>query len=220
MNNSFLIIGLGKFGLTLTRRLVAEGKDVVVIDRVKSAIDEVADIVTCGICGDPTDEEVLRAAGVQLCDVAIISIATPIDDSALITVLLKDKFKIKTVIARAGSENHTLVLKKLGADAVIFPEKDLAENLAYRLSHSQISRYIELSRTGRIVELALPEKWEGKSIVELRLRQKYGVTVVAVTGPKGEEDYSPDPTVPLYAGEKLILIGNEENIGKIVDAQS
>ena len=211
---SFCINGLGRFGQTLARSLAQTDHQVLVIDESDDVINAISDIVTNAVVGDPTNEAVLRAAGVNDYDCVVVATAGNTNDSILTTLTLKD-MGVKQVVARASSDQHRRVLEKLGADMVVFPEKDMGEKLVGLLDRNNVLEYIEFSETHAIVEVAVPEKWVGKSLAELSVRKKYGVTVLAVNDPKSGMNISPDPYKPFAADETVALLGEITAIDRI-----
>lgn len=210
---SFAIIGLGRFGQTLAVNLAKTGHQVLVIDIDEDIINVMADTVTNAVVGDPTNEAVLRAADVHEYDCAVVATAESINDSVLITILLKE-IGVKQVVARAGSEQHARVLEKIGADMVVFPERDMGEKLVHILDRNNVLEYIEFSDTHSIVEVAVPKAWIGKSLVELNVRRNYGVTVLAVGDDRGT-NISPDPNRKFRGDETVALLGENKDIDKI-----
>lgn len=213
---SFCIIGLGRFGQTLAMTLVKNGHQVMVIDRSPEIINILADVVTNAVIGDATSEAVLRASGVKNYDCAVVCLSQNINDSILATLLLKD-IGVPKVVARANSALHKKVLEKIGADQIVFPEEDMGEKLAYTLEKINVLEYIEFSRDYSIVEVKIPKSWEGKTIVELDVRKKYSITVIAVTdGKNGVVDISPSLTRPFEEGDTITVVGADKNIDKFV----
>lgn len=211
---SFCIIGLGRFGQTLAVNLARTDHQVLVIDSDDNIVNAMSDIVTNAVVGDPTNEAVLRAAGVRDYDCVVIASAESINDSILITLTLKE-MGIPQVVARASSDQHRRVLEKIGADMVVFPEQDMGEKLVGILDRNNVLEYIEFSDKHSIVEVALPEKWVGKSLAELDVRRQYGVTVLAVSDPDSGMNISPDPTKPFTGNETVALLGENTAIDKI-----
>ncbi len=211
---SFAIIGLGRFGQTLAVNLAKTGHQVLVIDIDENVINVIADTVTNAVVGDPTNEAVLRAADVHEYDCAVVATAENINDSVLITILLKEN-GVKQVVARAGSEQHARVLEKVGADMVVFPERDMGEKLVHILDRNNVLEYIEFSDTHSIVEVAVPSAWVGKSLIELNVRRNYGVTVLALCGADGSTNISPDPNRKFRGDETVALLGENKDIDKI-----
>lgn len=211
---SFCIIGLGRFGQTLAVNLAKTEHQVLIIDENEEVINALSDTVTNAVVGDPTSESVLRAAGVEDYDCAVVATAENINDSILTTLALKD-IGIKQLVARASSDQHRRVLEKLGADMVVFPEQDMGEKLVGILDRNNVLEYIEFSDTHAIVEVAVPEKWVGKSLAQLDVRRKYGVTVLAVNAPESGMNISPDPTKPFSEDETVALLGEIAAIDRI-----
>ncbi len=212
---SFCIIGLGRFGQTLAVNLAKTDHQVLVIDIDEDIINVMSDTVTNAVVGDPTNEVVLHAAGVADYDCAVVATAESINDSVLTTILLKE-LGVKQVVARAGSEQHGRVLEKVGADMVVFPERDMGEKLVNILNRNNVLEYIEFSDTHSIVEVAVPASWVGKTLIELNVRRRYGVTVLAVSDAEtGDMNISPDPTKPFTGGEIVAILGENKAIDKI-----
>ncbi len=212
--HSFCIIGLGKFGHTMAVDLAEGGKQVMIIDSDPSLVTPLADLVTNALIADPTQESVLRASGVADYDCAVVCEAKNVNDSVLITIMLKE-LGVKYVVARAVNEGHKKVLSRVGADLVTFPEQDAAERLAFTLARDKVSEYMEF-KGYKLVEMLVPKKWQGKNLIELEIRAKYNVTVVAVTFTDGRVDASPAPTRKFAGGEKVTLVGDDHAIDSCI----
>ncbi len=210
---SFCIIGLGKFGTALAETLARDGKQVMIIDTDADKINSMADTVTNAIIGDPTNESVLRAAGVADYDCAVICMTTNVNDNILLTIMLKE-LGIKKVVVRAINEGHQKVLKRIGADLIVFPEKDMGEKLAFMLGRDNVTEFIEFHGY-QIVEIKVPDDWEGKNLIELEIRRKYGVTVLAINDESGNVDVSPMATRVFKKGERMSVIGTDRDIEKL-----
>ncbi len=212
---SFCIIGLGRFGQTLAKNLANTGHQVLVIDIDEDVINVMSDIVTNAVVGDPTNEAVLHAAGVADYDCVVVATAESINDSILTTILLKE-IGVKQVVVRAGSEQHERVLEKIGADMIVFPERDMGEKLVNILDRNNVLEYIEFSESHSIVEVTVPQKWVGKNLIELDVRRRHGVTVLAVGDAEtGDMNISPDPTRPFTGTETVAILGENKAIDKI-----
>ena len=209
---SFCIIGLGKFGTTLAEQLAKEGKQVLIIDTDADRVNALSDVVTNAVIGDPTNETVLRSAGVADYQCAVVCI-TNVNDNILMTIMLKE-LKIKKIVARAINEGHQKVLEKIGADLIVFPERDTGEKLAFLLSRDNVTEYIDFHGY-RIVEIRVPDSWEGKTLVELEIRKKFNVTVLAVISKDGKADVSPDPNRVFSKGEQMSVLGTEKSVAKL-----
>ena len=212
--NSFCVIGLGKFGYSLALSLAANEKQVMVIDTDEDKISEIADFVTNAIIGDPTNEAVLRASGVKDYDCAVVCFTENINENILLTIMLKE-IGVKTVIARAINDGHQRVLERIGADMVVFPEKDMGEKIGFRLAKDNVTEYIEFAGY-TLIEMVVPPSWMGKSIIEVNVRRRFGVNIIAITDKDGKVDVSPLPTREFTDGDKVSVIGSEENIEKIM----
>ena len=211
---SFCIIGLGRFGQTLAENLARTDHQVLVIDEDGEIVNAMSDIVTNAVVGDPTNEQVLRAAGVSDYDCAVVASADNINDSILVTLILKE-IGVKQVVSRASSAQHRRVLEKIGADMVVFPEQDMGEKLVGILDRNNVLEYIEFSDTHSIVEIAVPDSWIGKTLSELDVRKRIGVTVLAVSDPVSGMNISPDPYKPFTENETVALLGENTAIDRI-----
>lgn len=210
---SFCIIGLGKFGMTLAESLAKDGKQVLVIDTDADKVNAIADTVTHAVIGDPTNESILRSAGVKDYQCAVVCMTTNVNDNILLTIMLKE-LGIKKVVARAANEGHQRVLAKIGADVIVFPEKDMGEKIAFMLGRDNVTEFIDFHGY-RIVELRVPNSWIGKTLVELEIRRKYGVTVLAVIGENDRAEVSPLPARAFSAGERISVLGTDKSVAKL-----
>ncbi|CAM2777694.1 TrkA family potassium uptake protein [Hathewaya histolytica] len=209
----YVVLGLGRFGTSVAETLYALGNDVLVIDADEERIQSVCDNVTHAIQADVTDEAALREVGARNFDVAIVSIGSDIQASIMATILLKE-LGIKEVVAKATNAMHAKVLRKIGANKVIFPEKDMGVRVAHGLVFSNILEYIELSPDYSIAEFLSPKEWHGKSLQELNLRSNYGINVMAIR--RGSEvDVSPSANETINSGDIIIAIGNIEDLKKM-----
>lgn len=209
---SFCILGLGKFGTTLAETLSKNGKQVLVIDADADRINAIAHNVTYAVIGDPTNERVLRSAGVKDYQCAVVC-TTEVNENILLTIQLKE-MGVQKVIARAINEGHHKVLEKIGADSIVFPERDSAEKLAFMLQKDNVTEYIDFHGY-RIVEVRVPHAWVGKSLVDLELRSKYGVTVLAVIHEDGVADIPPSPRRKFLEDELVSVLGTEKTVAKL-----
>lgn len=211
---SFCVIGLGKFGQAVAETLAAAGRQVMIIDIDSDKVTAMADIVTNAVIGDPTNETVLRAAGVADYECAIVCLNNNINASILLTIMLKE-MGVKKVVARAMNDGHRKVLEHIGADQIVFPEQDTGEKLGYMLTKNNITDFVEFSDY-KIIELSVPEEWIGKTLISLELRRRFKVNVVAVSRADGTVEVSPDPNREFVDGDRVSVIGTDEDIDKIV----
>lgn len=212
-SRQFIIIGLGRFGSSIAKTLYALGNDVLAIDESEEIVQEISDTVTHAVQADATDENVLKSLGIRNFEVAVIAIGSDIQSSIMATLLIKE-MGVKYVIAKAQNELHAKVLYKIGADRVVFPERDMGIRVAHNLFSSNILDYIELSPDYNIVELAALSKWEGKSLKELDLRSSYGINVMAIKR-SGDINVSPGAEDTINRGDILVVIGSNEDVSRI-----
>jgi trk system potassium uptake protein TrkA len=208
-----VVIGLGRFGSSIARTLYNLGYDVLGIDNNEEIIQALADSITHAVQADATDENTLKALGVRNFDVGIVSIGQDIQASILVTLILKE-LGIKFVVAKAQSELHGKVLYKIGADRVVFPERDMGVRVAHNLVSSNILDYIELSPDFSIVEIAAIPEWFEKSLRELDMRVKHGLNVMAIK--RNEEVIvSPKADDIILEGDILVVVGQNKDIEKL-----
>jgi len=210
----FLVVGLGRFGTSLAKTLYNLGYDVMGIDSNEEIIQNIADSITHAVQADATDENTLKALGVRNFDVAIVSIGNDIQSSILITIMLKE-MGIKYVVAKAQSQLHGKVLYKIGADRVVFPERDMGVRVAHNLVSSNILDYIELSPEYSIVEIAAIPAWHNKSLGQLDMRRKYGLNVMAIKRGNNDVKISPHADDLISENDVLVVVGRKSDIEKL-----
>ena len=204
MKKQFVVLGLGSFGASVAVTLQRLGCDVVAVDQDMECIDEIAEKVTYAIQGDIGDPDLLRSLGSKNFDGIVVASSENLEGSILATLEAKE-MGIPYILCKAHDERHAQVLRKVGADAVVFPEEEMGRNLA---------DWIELSPDYSIVETATPARWVGRTLKELDVRRTYEVNVV---GMKREDrvEISLDPDLPLEEEMILMLIGSNEALEKI-----
>lgn len=214
----FVIFGMGKFGRSVAQTLSDFGHDVLVIDKNEEIIQDVAEFVTHAVQADVTDTDTLKSLGIGNFDVAVIAISQDMQSSIMATLLVKE-LGVNYVMAKASNDIHKKVLEKIGADRVIFPEREMGNRIATNLVSDNIMDYIELSSDYSIVEIAALDAWVGKSLVELNMRATYGINVMAIRR-GGDVDISPGPQQKLKDSDVLIVIGSNADIQKISNANN
>lgn len=213
MKKQFVIIGCGRFGSSVSKTLCNMGYEVLVVDRNEETIQGIADQVTHAVQADATDENSIKSLGIRNFDVAVVTIGSNIQSSILVTLMVKE-LGVKYVVAKAQNELHAKVLYKIGADRVVFPEREMGVRVAHNLVSSNIMDYIELAPDYSIVEIATLEEWIGKSLRELNMRSTYGINVMAIKhGP--DIDISPRATDLIEEGDVLVVIGHNDDLQKI-----
>jgi len=210
---TYIVIGLGRFGKSVAARLYELGNEVLAIDASEENIQQISNFVTHAVVGDARDEAVLRALGVRNYDCAIVSIGGDLSASILITLALKE-LGVPAVICKASNELNKKALEKVGADRVIIPEREMATKLAQSLSSSNLLDFIELSSDYGIAEISVPESWVGKSIRELNVRAKYGVTILSFKQ-GGRMTVLPGVDEKIPEGTAVDVLGTNEQIAKM-----
>lgn len=212
-NNDFVVFGLGKFGRSVAYTLVENGKEVLAIDLNEEVIQEVSDNVTHAVQADVTDGDALKALGVGNFDVAVIAISNNLQASIMSTILAKE-LGVPYILAKAQNDIHKRVLEKVGADKVIFPEREIGVRIANNLISENFVDYIELSDDYSIVEIAVLDEWVGNTLKEINMRVTYGINVMAIR--KGDSiSITPGPDLVLQSSDVLVVIGSNDNLRKI-----
>jgi len=208
----FAVIGLGRFGGSLAKTLYNMGHEVLGVDVSAENTQRMMDQLTQCVQADSTDEEVLKSLGLRNFDAVVVSIGHDMQASILTTVLVKE-IGCKFVVAKANSALHGKVLEKIGADKVVYPERDMGERVAHSLSSSNVLDYIDVSSDYTIMEIVADEKFHGKTLGELSLRSKYGVNVMAIK--RGESiEATPEADDVITRGDVLILFGKQQSLKK------
>lgn len=215
----FVVIGLGNFGACIARSLAALGHDVIAIDKNASLVDSIGGEVTRAVVGDATNRATLERVGIADSDAAIISTGDDISACILATMTVQD-LHIKQIYAKVISEAHARIMDRLGVDEVVFPERDTAKSLAVRVSGSVgggvILNFVQLGQNFSLQEMGVPSAWEGKSIRELELRQRYDVTIVAVNDVLLQTiKASPNPDYVLKDTDTLMMAGENKALARL-----
>ena len=209
---SILLIGLGRFGRHIAMKLNDLKHQVMAVDSNEERVNAVLGYVTSALIGDSTSEEFLSSLGVGNFDACIVAIGDDFQSSLETTSLLKELGAGK-VIARASTGVQEKFLLRNGADEVVYPEKQLAAWTAIRCTSEHILDYIELDATHSIFELSIPEEWNGKTILQLDIRKKYGVNILGVRE-NGVLNMNITPDMTMDKGKSLLVLGNERSVQK------
>lgn len=210
---SVLIIGLGRFGRHIAKELYMRDVDCFGIDSKEELVDLAMPYLTNAQIGDATDEQFIESIGVDDYDCCIVTIGDDFKNSLVITTLLKE-CGAANVISKAGSDTHAKFLLKNGADEVIFTEEETAQRLATRLSYDNIFDCIELTDDYSIFEIGVPKDWAGKSIIELNVRSKYNINILATLN-EGILSPMPSPNHIFTPYERLMVLGEMKDIKKV-----
>lgn len=209
-NKTYAVFGLGRYGRAVASELAKGGAEVVAVDIDEEAVNDAADEIPVCKCADVTDENVLRQLGVKNFDIVIVAMAGNLEGSVMATMLLKQA-GVPTVIVKCADEMHKKILSKIGADKVLLPEVESGTRLAKNLLSSGFIDVIELSKDVLMVETEVRKDWIGKSLIELSLRKKYSMNVIAILK-NNEVMIDIDPKIPLDGDMKLIVIANPERL--------
>ena len=210
------VVGAGRFGMALAQSLAESGTEVLLIERNGSLVQAASGVVAYAVQGDATQARVLEEAGLKECDIAVVAVGSNIEVSTLATVICKE-LGIPRVIAKATSEMHGKILAKLGADQVIFPDRDSAHRLAHAIASNGAFDLLEISEGCSIAEIDVPESCREKTLAQADLRNKTGVTVLCIRrldeNPKKPRAVMiPGPNDQLHPDDKLIVFGTTKQI--------
>lgn len=210
----FIVVGCGRFGSSVARTLYQMGHDVLAIDADEDIVQHISEHVTHAVQADATDENSLRALGIRNFDVAVITIGADIQSSVMATLIVKE-LGIKYVVSKAQNEMHAKVLYKIGADRVVFPERDMGVRVAHNLVSSNILDYIELAPDFSIMEISALKEWHGKTLQDLNIRAKYGINVMALKKKNNEINVSPIARDVIEEGDIMVVIGHNNDLMKL-----
>ncbi|EQF62493.1 alanine dehydrogenase/PNT, C-terminal domain protein [Clostridioides difficile CD175] len=209
----YIVIGGGRFGSSVASTMHLLGHQVMAIDKNEDSVQSISDKVTHSLIVDVTDEQALRSLGLGNFDVAVVAIGSDIRASIMATLIAKE-MGVELIICKAKDELQAKVLYKIGADRVVFPERDMGVRVAHNLVSDNILDHIELDPEYSIVEIVTPNSWVGKTLIELELRARYEITVLAIKTGKNI-NVTPSPDEELTAGSILVIIGQNTSITAI-----
>lgn len=212
-NNSYAVLGLGRYGYAVAKELVESGAEVLVVDFDEDLINDVVDKFPICKCADITDADAMEQLGISNVDIVIVAVASSLETSVMATTLCKD-MGIKNVIVKCADEMQCKILSKIGADKVVLPEYESGRRLAKNLLSSSFVDILELTNNISLVEIDVKTEWVGKTLVELNLRKKYSINVIAI---QKDNDVSTeiDPNKPLEQTMKLIVVANRHKLEKM-----
>lgn len=212
-SKQYLVIGLGRFGASVAKTLSELDQEVLAVDSDQEHVDAIAPYITQAIQMDVTDESLLAGLAVKHFDAAIVSIGTDMRASVLVCLMLKEQ-GVPYLVAKANDDLHAKVLRKIGVDRVIFPERDMGARLARSIITPNVLDLMNLSNDYQILDIRLPQKWAGQTLLGLNVRQKYGVNVLAIH--RGERFLvAPAAEMPFEADDTLLVLGKREDIEKL-----
>ncbi len=212
ISKTYAVFGLGRYGRAVAEELVSSGVEVLAVDINQNNVNNAIENIPVCKCADITEPEAIKRLGIANIDVVIVAMASNLEASVMAVALCKEA-GVETVIAKCGSEMHQKILSRVGADKVVFPEKESGARLAQNLLTSGFSDMIELSDDVSMVQINIKDEWVGKTLIELSLRKKYSINVVAIRN--GTKIITTvDPTMPLEKGMELIVIANTSKLQK------
>lgn len=213
---NFVVIGLGMFGRTIATQLMSFGNHVLGIDSNEARVNEVIDELSEAIIADVRDDEALREAGVDQYDVAVIAIGADLESNVLCTMNVK-LLGVETIWAKAMNPTHHSILDRLGADRVIHPEVEMGQHVAQMLHNPLIRDYLSLGEDNYLVDLSIPESFEGKRLEELKLAEHEGIRLTGIMRGNEYLDGQDDQTV-LETDDKLLLLGRRDALRDFSDS--
>lgn len=208
-SDTYAVIGLGRFGSALARRLMERGREVIIVDRSEDAVRPLRELTQYAYVTDSLSREALLEMGIDGCGTVVIALTARIDLSILTALTVKN-LGVRRVIAKAAGSDHGEVLEKLGVE-VVYPERDMALRLADKLTKSSILDSIMLDDDIEIADFPVPERFAGKKILELPVRKKYGLNIIAIEH-DGKTEVQIDPQYEVEAGDTLVLIGHKDKL--------
>ena len=209
-NKQYIVVGLGRFGRAIAETLCEAGEEVLGVDMDMNLVEEMRDRITQAVQMDAMDREALTALGVKDFDVAFVTMGSDIRASGTITLMLKE-LGVKRVIAKAHDDFHGRMLEKLGADKVLFPERDMGRRIAHNLVSGNIIDYLELSPDYSMAEVRPKREWVGRALKDLQLRSRAGINIIAIKN--GESvDPMPQPDSVIRENDMLLVVARDETL--------
>ncbi len=215
---NYVVFGLGKFGRSVAETFAENGKEVLAIDIDEEIVSDIADTVTHAVQADATDEDALKSLGIGNFEVAVIAISNNLQASIMATILAKE-MGVKLIVAKAQNDVHRRVLEKVGADRIVFPEREIGVRIANNLISKNFVDFIELSEDYSIVEVGALKDWVGKSLKDLNMRVNYGLNVMAVRR-NDNLSITPGPDLVIESTDLLVVIGSNGDLRKIKEMAS
>lgn len=212
MEKQYAVLGLGSFGESVALTLENMGCDVLVMDDSYEKIQEISDKVSYAMKADVADPEALQSLGGRNLDGVVIAVSENLEAGIMATMLCKE-MGIPLVVAKAKNSLQGAILERVGADRIVYPEIEMGSRVAKSLVSREFMDWIELSKDYSMVEIAVPDKWAGRSLAEVSARERLGINVVGIIV-DGKIDVTPDPQKPLPEGGILIVIGTNEVLEK------
>ena len=208
------ILGLGRFGRALARTLVEMGHDVMGVDANEAVVEKMAPVLTNCVQADVMDEQTLLSLGVTNFDIVVVGIGNSDMQASIFTTLMLKEMGVEHVVCKVSSNQHARILLKLGADRVVYPERDMGMRFAHSIAQSDVLEFIELSEEYSMMEINAPKYLIGKSLKESDVRSKYNINIVAIKRGK-KIMVNPSPDAVLEQGDVLLAIGETKALTKL-----
>lgn len=213
INKTYAVFGLGKYGCAVAKELIENGAEVLAVDIDEAIVNSAIDFIPVCKCADVTDPDVITELGVSNVDTVIVAMADNLEASVMAITLCKEA-GVPEIIAKCASEMHRKIMLKVGADKVVFPENESGIRLAKNLLSSGFVDIVELSKDVSMVEIDVKDEWVGKNLLELNLRKKYSLNIVAIKD-GNTVSIDVDPAAHLRKGTELIVIVNTDKLSKL-----
>lgn len=214
INKNYAVFGLGRYGASVAKELIHSGAEVLAVDINMDIVNSLSEDIPLCKCADITDPEVIKHLGISNFDVVIVSMAENLEASVMAITLCKEA-GVGTIIAKCKNELHGKILTNVGADKVVFPEHESGVRLAKNLLSSDFVDLIELSEDFIMIELSVKKEWIGKNLIELNLRKKYDINIVAIKE-NDKISINVDPQKALGSNMTLIVIANNTSLKKLL----
>ena len=211
------VIGLGLFGSNVAKALYERGHDVLVIDRRKELAQKAQEFSSKSVIADCTDKDVLRGLGIADMDFIVVGMGNNLSGSILVTMYLTE-LGVKNIIVKAINDDHRKILEKVGATQVVFPEREMAQKLARSITRPNVLDYLPLTEEYAVMEIIPPKSFVGKTLIDLQLRKKYGIQIIAIKNAVTHDiNVVISPERKIDPMDRLVLIGKQEEIERIKD---
>lgn len=211
----FFVAGLGCFGISVAVTLEKMGYDVMAMDVDEEVVQDLSDTLGYAVCADCSDEKNLAAIGAGNADIAVVSVGDL--SASLMTTLLLKEMGVKKIVVKALDPIHGKMLQKIGADKIIYSEKEMGVRVAHNLISPGIVDYIEMENNITILSIHVPQKWVDKSLIDTDVRRKYNITVVAIKR-GGDMFVNPRPDMKMKEQDMLIILGNSESVKRVTES--
>lgn len=210
----YAVLGLGIFGSTIAKTLSDANCEVIAIDKDIESVQRLADCVTSAVKGDITDIDVLRNAGVGECDIAVVAVGSHLEESIMAVFNVRE-LGVPFVVAKAKNKKYMEILKKVGAHKVVRPEKEMGVVTAKSLLNDNIIERIAFDNDYSVVEINTPDVWINKTLIDLNLRDQYGINILGIRRPNEKLNVTPSPDYVMTKDDHIVLIAESENLEKL-----